>query len=169
MKKIKTQMIVIILVLCGALLGMISLSRPKLIPANAPGTDFSAERAMEQISAIAQAPHPVGSTEIERVRGYIITQLETMGLSPEIQETTAAISKGTTVFVSAIKNIVVKIPGSNPNKAILLDAHYDTRMMTPGASDCSSCVATVLETTRAFLEDQPLQNDIILLFTDNEE
>jgi hypothetical protein len=169
MKPTRTQVIVIALIVCSALLGMTSLSRPKLILANAPETEFSAERAMHHVVAISQAPHPPGSEEIERVRAYIMTQLETMGLSPEIHESTVAVPQGSSVIASTIKNIVVKIPGTNPSKAILLDAHYDTRAMTPGASDCGSCAATVLETTRALLAGPPLPNDIILLFTDNEE
>ena len=51
----------------------------------------------------------------------------------------------------------------------MLDAHYDTMPMTPGASDCGSCVATLLETARALQAGPPLQNDVILVFTDNEE
>ena len=82
MKKTNTQILVILLILSGVLLGMISLARPKLFPASAPVTDFSAERAMEHVSAISQAPHPPGSDEIERVRAYIIAQLEEMGLIP---------------------------------------------------------------------------------------
>jgi hypothetical protein len=124
---------------------------------------------MEHVSAISQAPHPPGSEEIERVRTYILEQLEAMGLSPEIQETTVAVSKGSSVIATTVRNIVVKIPGDNSSKVILLDAHYDTRAMTPGASDCGSCVATLLETARALLTGDPLQNDVILLFTDNEE
>ena len=169
MKKTKTQILVIILILSGALLGMTSLTRPKLIPASVPSTDFSAERALEHIAAISQAPHPPGSEEIEKVRSYILTQLENMGLSPEIQDTSIAIPQGSTVTASSIQNIIAVIPGTNSSKTILLDAHYDTRAMTPGASDCSSCVATVLETARALLAGPPLQNDIVLLFTDNEE
>ena len=92
-----------------------------------------------------------------------------MGLSPEVQETTVAITKGSAVIASTIENIIVRIPGSSSGKAILLDAHYDTRAMTPGASDCGSCVAAVLETARSLLAGPALQNDVILLFTDNEE
>ncbi|MBC8509763.1 MAG: M20/M25/M40 family metallo-hydrolase [Chloroflexi bacterium] len=169
MKKVRTQIIVIILILCSVLVGMTSLNRPKIVPATAPGTDFSAERAMEHVSAISQAPHPPGSDEIEKVRAYIIAQLEEMGLSPEIQDTSVAVSQGTNVIASTVKNIIVVIPGTNPSKAILLDAHYDTRAMTPGASDCGSCLATLLETARALLAGPALQNDVILLFTDNEE
>jgi hypothetical protein len=169
MKKIRTQVIVIILILVGALAGLTSLIRPKVLPASGPAADYSAERALEHVSAISQAPHPPGSIELERVRTYIVTQLESMGLSPEVQETTVAAPKGPAVFATSVKNIIALVPGTNSSKAILLDAHYDTRAMTPGASDCGSCVATLLETTRALLAGPPLQNDLILLFTDNEE
>ncbi len=169
MKKNGTQIIVIILLLAGALAGLTSLIRPELILASGTVTDFSAERAMEHVEAISQAPHPPGSEEIERVRTYILGQLEAMGFSPEIQETTIAIPRGPGVDATTIKNIVAVVPGTNSSKAVLLDAHYDTRSMTPGASDCGSCVATLLETARAILTGPPLQNDVILLFTDNEE
>ena len=169
MKKSTAQIIVIGLILVGVLIGMTSLSRPKLIPASAPATEFSAERAMEDVTAISQAPHPPGSAEIETVRSYILAQLEAMGLSPEVQDTTSVVSRGSSAEVTSIKNIIAVIPGSKPSQAILLDAHYDTRAMTPGASDCSSCVATVLETARVILAGPALQNDVILLFTDNEE
>jgi hypothetical protein len=165
----RTRLVVIIIVLAGVLAGLASLVRPDVLPASGPATDFSSERAMEHVSAISQAPHPPGSDEIERVRAYILAELEAMGLSPEVQEIAVAVPRGTTVIASTIKNVIVKIPGSGSSKAILLDAHYDTRAMTPGASDCSSCVATLLETARALAAGPPLQNDVILLFTDNEE
>jgi Zn-dependent M28 family amino/carboxypeptidase len=73
------------------------------------------------------------------------------------------------VVASTVKNVIARIPGSDSSRAILFDAHFDTRAMTPGASDCSSCVATLLETARALLAGPPLRNDLILVFTDNEE
>jgi hypothetical protein len=39
----------------------------------------------------------------------------------------------------------------------------------PGAFDCASCSATVLETLRAIKAGPPLKNDVIFLFTDGEE
>lgn len=169
MKNKINTIIVIILIVAGVLAGLSSLVRPDILPASAPATDFSAERALEHVSAISQAPHPPGSEEIERVRAYIFSQLKEMGLSPEVQEATVANSRGTHVDVSTIKNIIVKILGTDSSSAILLDAHYDTRAMTPGASDCGSCVATLLETARALLAGPPLKNDVIMIFTDNEE
>ena len=66
-------------------------------------------------------------------------------------------------------NVVVKIPGTNPSKSIALDAHYDSMPTTPGASDCGSCVVTLIETARALKAGPPLKNDIIFIFTDIEE
>lgn len=142
---------------------------PEVVPARAPATEFSAERAMEHIRAIAQEPHPVGSPENARVRAYIISQLEEMGLSPEVQQTTALIPGRGNVQASTVYNVMARIPGTKPSRAMLLDAHYDSMPMTPGASDCGSCVARLLETARALQADPPLQNDVILLFTDDEE
>ena len=168
MKKTNTQILVILLILSGVLLGMISLARPKLFPASAPVTDFSAERAMEHVPPSSSAP----SAWIRRDRTGACLHpgaSQGHGVVPEIQEATIAVPQGTSVIASTVKNIIVKIPGASSSKAILLDAHYDTRAMTPGASDCSSCVATLLETARALRAGPPLQNDVILLFTDNEE
>jgi hypothetical protein len=43
---------------------------PAAVPASAPATAFSAERAMRYVLAIAQRPHPIGSAEHDRVRDY---------------------------------------------------------------------------------------------------
>ncbi|MFC1879114.1 hypothetical protein ACFLZW_04310 [Chloroflexota bacterium] len=102
----RSHIIIIILILAGALAGMTSLIRPKVLPTSGPATDFSAERAMEHVEAISQAPHPPGSEEIERVRTYIIAELQAMGLYPEVQETTVAVPHGTTVNATAVKNII---------------------------------------------------------------
>lgn len=169
MKRNRTHHIVIMLILAGVLGGMTTLIRPEVIFANGPSTEFSAERAMEHVSAISKAPHPPGSEEIEKVRAYLIAELRAMGLSPKVQETSIAVPKGSTVMASSVKNIIARIPGADSTKAILLDGHYDTREMTTGASDCGSCVATVLETARAILAGPSLKNDVILLLTDNEE
>jgi len=165
----KPNIFIPLIILAGVLLGLSSLIRPKTSLASVGNEEFSAERALEHVSEISQVPHPPGSREIERVRQYIVEELRGLGLEPEVQNTSIAVSRGSSVEATAIQNIIVKIPGTNPSKAILLDAHYDTRAMTPGASDCGSCVATVLETARAVLAGPPLKNDLILLFTDNEE
>ncbi|HSA99283.1 MAG TPA: M28 family peptidase, partial [Anaerolineales bacterium] len=165
------QTIVVVLVIIAATLaGMTSLAMPAVVPASAPAEEFSAERAMQHIRIISQAPHPTGSLENAQARDYIISQLEALGLSPEVQQTTVVMPPGKdSISASTVYNIIARIPGTNSSGAILLDAHYDTMQMTPGATDCTSCVATLLETARALQAAPPLQNDVILLFTDKEE
>lgn len=51
----------------------------------------------------------------------------------------------------------------------MLSAHYDSVDHSPGASDDGSGVVTLLETARALLSGTPLLNDVLLVFTDNEE
>ena len=104
---------------------------------------------MAHVSALARAPHPAGSDEIERVRGYIVAQLEALGITYEVQQAHFVSPSGSAAIGTTVENIVARLPGSDPGQALLLDAHYDTRAMTPGASDCSSCVGIVLETARA--------------------
>ena len=65
----------------GALmLAGMALRTPAPRPATAPATLFSAERAMQDVRAIAQRPHPIGSAEAARVRDYIPGRLQTLGL-----------------------------------------------------------------------------------------
>lgn len=165
-----TQSIAVVLIIAVVVFaGLSSLAMPAVVPSNAPDTEFSGERAMEHIRVIAQEPHPIASPEIAKVRDYIVAQLEAMGLSPEVQQATALIPGRGNVHASTVYNVIARIPGTNSSGAILLDAHYDSMPMTPGASDCGSCVATLLETARALRAGPLLKNDVILVFADDEE
>src|SRR3712207_6569602 len=45
---------------------------PPVVSADAPATEFSAERAMKDVRAIADEPHPMGSPEHEATADYIV-------------------------------------------------------------------------------------------------
>src|SRR3954469_6043226 len=82
---------------------------PRAVPATAPDTVFSAERAMRHVEQIAQRPHAMGSADHERVRDYITGQLFALGLRPETQATTAI---GTRYPESGrVQNILARLPG----------------------------------------------------------
>jgi hypothetical protein len=139
-------------------------------PATSSLQDFSAERAFGHIEAISLNPHPTGSNEIEQVRSYIINEITSLGMTAQIQETTVPDYFGTSNNETVtIRNIFAVLPGANPTGSIVLAGHYDTVPASPGANDDSSAVAALLETARALLSAPPLQNDVILLFTDAEE
>ncbi len=124
---------------------------------------------MPHVEQMAQRPHPMGTTDHDRVRDYIVGQLSALGLSPQIQRTTGI---GTRYqHAGRVQNILARIPGSGPNaKAVLVMVHYDGVEAGPSASDDAAGSAAVLESLRALrARKQPLVNDVIALFTDGEE
>lgn len=156
-------------------------------------TLFSTDRALEHVKAISQKPHAVGFPAHQEVRGYIVSELQKMGLETEIQE---GYSLSGRANLSRARNILAKIKGSETGstdlelsrpendkmedpagirrpkgKALLLLSHYDSSPHSSlGASDAGSGVATILEGVRAFLASgRRPKNDIIILFTDAEE
>ncbi|HNB70565.1 MAG TPA: M20/M25/M40 family metallo-hydrolase [Acidobacteriota bacterium] len=140
---------------------------PAVLPATAPPTEFSAERAMTHLWAIAQRPHPSGSIEHQKVREYLVARLKELGLQTEVQKTTALVDRWETA--GTVHNILARFPGTNPTKAVMLAAHYDSVPTGPGASDDGAGVAGILEAIRALKSAGPLRNDVIVLFTDSEE
>jgi hypothetical protein len=157
-----------LLVLCAASILRVGLP-PRTVPATAPDTVFSAERAMRHVTQIAQRPHPMGTADHDRVRDYIIGQLAAIGLHAEIQQATAI---GTRYQQAGhVQNILARLPGSDSGgKAVLVMAHYDGVEAGPAASDDGAGSAALLETLRALrARNRPLAHDVIALFTDGEE
>ncbi len=156
------------LFLLGAALVWLTGRTPAPVPATARPAEFSAERAMGHVRAIAQRPHPNGSAEHARVRQYLIDTLRTIGLDPQVQEATGV---GTHNAVAArVQNVLVRVPGRNAGgPAVLLAAHYDGVPAGPAAGDDGAAVAALLETLRALRSAPPLTHDVIALFSDGEE
>jgi hypothetical protein len=157
-----------LLALCA--ISILRVARPPhAVPTTAPDTAFSAERAMRHVEQIAQRPHPMGTADHERVRDYILGQLSAVGLSPQVQRTTAI---GTRYREAGrVQNILARIPGTDPShRAVLIMAHYDGVEAGPAASDDGAGSAALLETLRALRSRKwPLSHDVIALFTDGEE
>jgi hypothetical protein len=80
-----------------------------------------------------------------------------MGVTTEIQQTPTA------------TNVLAMLNGTDSDKTVLLVAHYDTVANSPGAGDNTSSVAALIETTRALKARGPSKNNIMVLFSDNEE
>src|ERR1700677_2424325 len=117
---------------------LIPLPRPDPIPAAAAPQDFSAARAIDQIRAIAQEPHPPGSAEHQRVRDYLLAELTKLGTAPEIETGFASITLGNFHGEGNVENIVARLPGSANTRPVMLAAHYDSVPRGPGASDDAS-------------------------------
>ena len=140
--------------------------------ASAPKDGFSAERAMVHIEEIAKEPRPAGSAAHARVRAYIMGELVKLGWEPFVQEATVmrpAKDPADPPRIATVKNVYARRAGTKNHDAVVLMAHYDSRAMTPGASDDGAGTATLLETARALGDGPALDNDVMLLFTDAEE
>jgi hypothetical protein len=146
-----------------------AMSPPPVVPATAPATEFSAERARMHLREISRAPSPVGSEEHGRVREYLLGAFQDLGLDPRVQETTTLRRGWGANRAAVVRNIVARLPGTDPTGAVVLMSHYDTAPFAPGATDAGNGVVAILETVRALRAGPPLANDVIVLITDAEE
>ncbi len=143
---------------------------PRPLPATAPATAFSAERAWLTVREVARQPHSTGTPANAMVRDYIMQQCRALGLRPLVQDTSVLVAGHGGITMGRVQNIVARLPGRQPNgKAVLVLAHYDSQPHTPGAGDDAAGVAAMLETLRALRAGPPLAHDVIWLFTDGEE
>lgn len=157
----------------GLALGTWSQRPPAPSPVSAPATAFSADRAMTDVAAIAQRPHPTGSAEIVKVRDHLLARIGELGLEVFVRPGEgfyASPRNGRALTVAAVQNIVAVLPGKDRElPAILVMSHYDSVHNSPGAADDATGTAAALEIARALQADGPHARDVIFLFTDAEE
>ena len=144
------------------------------------------DRLFEHLCFIAEEPHPAESVALERVRGYVQSQLEAAGWEV-VQVPFVAKFEGEDAVTFSDQgdedweegevlrgvNLVARHPGEpRPGKPrFCIGAHYDTKPTTPGADDNSTAVATLLELARLIPEcwDQDQETAIELVAFDLEE
>jgi hypothetical protein len=160
-----------LLIIACVLLVLYRLNPPSAVSASVPPAEFSSGRALKHLATIARTPHPLGTSEHAAVSDYIKKELNTLGLSPEVQQTSVVNQmRGAPFSAGSVSNIVARLKGGEGNStAVLLMGHYDSVPTGPGASDDGAAVAAMLETARALKTGPPLKNDVIFLFTDGEE
>lgn len=140
----------------------------------APAAQFSAARAMADVSVIARVQHPTGSPANAAVRDHLLARLQALGLTTEIQAAEVANAREVDgdVFVGAarVENIIAVLPGRERDQPpLLIMSHYDSVPNSPGAADDAAGVAATLETLRALKSAGPPRRDIVVLITDGEE
>jgi hypothetical protein len=151
----------LILLLLGLLAAVLATREPGPAPVNAAPGVFSAGRALADVRAIAQRPHPIGSADSLRVQAYLLKRMADLGLRPEARPFPSPKGEG--------RNLLGVLPGRDrAAPALLLMAHFDSTPAGPGAADDAAGVAAVLETVRA-LAAAPRQRDVMVLLTDGEE
>ena len=150
-------------------LAIFALKAPDAVPATASPSEFSAERALAHVRAIAAVPHPIRSSANTSSREYILAQLSALGMNPQAVPAVGIYHRFDAVIAGNVHNVVARLPGTARSGALVLMAHYDSVPSGPGAADDAAGVATVLETVRALRAGTPLRNDLIVLITDGKE
>lgn len=137
-------------------------------PADASMQEFSAARAQEILKTLLGdgAPRPVGSAASARVRQQIVDHLRWLGYAPEVQESFVCNRFGN---CGQVANVVARLEGREPGKAVLLMAHYDSVPAGPGVGDDLAGVATLLEVARILKAGPPPRSPVIFLLDDAEE
>ncbi len=138
-------------------------------PASAPVRDFSAERAMTQLDAVASTPRPMGSAEHDQAVATIQARLAELGVESEVVESVVTRNDFNQVFAGRLRNVIARIPGTDSTGAVAMLSHFDSLPTSMNANDGGLGVATLLETVRALQAGPPLANDLVLWFGDADE
>ncbi|SDR89862.1 Peptidase family M28 [Paraoerskovia marina] len=165
-----TTLASLLVLLVLAVLSVLAVLPPTPVAADAPADEFSAERAFEHVEVIGAEVHPHGTPAADRVREYIVDELDAMGLDPEVTEATGLTGRlGGRAQAAGVQNVVATVEGTDSTGPIFLMAHYDSAEVSHGANDDGAGVSTLLESARAILAADAPRNDLVLVFTDAEE
>ncbi|MDB5457808.1 MAG: M28-family zinc metallopeptidase, partial [Caulobacter sp.] len=148
----------------GLALGAVSQRTPAPVAADAPQSAFSAQRALVDVRAIAQKPHPIGSTESAGVRDHLLARATALGLEVSVRPGEGLYPARNPRFVSAgaVQNLMAVAPGNDRDApAVLVMSHYDSVPNSPGAADDAAGVAAALEVARALQAAGPHARDVI--------
>lgn len=158
-----------------ALLGVMAadglLEQPPPLRTHSSPGQFDAARAKARLAFILgdQRPHPADSVADDEVRSRLLTSLHRIGLTTMVRDQFACneLYKQRGVSCARVRNVIARL-GPATGRALLLNAHYDSVPVGPGASDDGAGVATLLE-VGSILSKEALKRPVILLFNEGEE
>ncbi|WP_338504134.1 M20/M25/M40 family metallo-hydrolase [Sphingomonas kaistensis] len=163
------------LIVAGLLLGMAStrwLTLPPTLRTETAAGEFDAVRAKARLARVLgdQAPHPADSAASDGVRDRLVAELVGLGLQPQVTDRFAcnSLSKSSGVSCARVRNVRVTIGAQSRAKHLLINSHYDSSTVGPGASDAGLGVASMLEVL-ALMKDRPLVRPVTFLFNEGEE
>jgi hypothetical protein len=172
MRKESWWLALLFIALLGAMAATPLLEQPPMrVATPASSGEFNELRAKARLAAILgdQRPHPADTAADDEIRAHLVAQLQQLGLHPVVRDQLACneLYKLRGVSCARVRN-VIGVVGPATGKAVLLNAHYDSTPVGPGAADDGIGVATLLEVA-ADLKDRPLGRPVILLFNEGEE
>ncbi|MEH1012037.1 M28 family peptidase [Micromonospora sp. CPCC 206060] len=151
-----------------------TLRPPAPVPADAPADEFSAARAYREAQVVAAGTHVAGSPANDEVRRHIEETLRGLGLETSVQDTigpeAGQLSGGAGgAALARVRNVVARLPGTDPTGRVFLVAHYDSVQVGPGGNDDAAGTSAILEVARALTAGPRPRNDVIFVLTDAEE
>ncbi len=169
MKRTAVALLVVAIWMLSAVLG----EPHRLLPASAPETQFSSERAQQVLTRLLgpERPHPVSSAENAAVRARLLQEFAALGIHAHTYQAFACDpGRGFERIVCATANDVIAEVLPGPGRSVVMMAHYDSVPAGPGAADNMSGVAAVLEAARALRASRiEPQHPVLALITDGEE
>lgn len=109
--------------------------------------------------------HFLETNSLNRAADYIVEQFQNLNYKVDIQRFGSTLESDKGEF----KNIIVELTGKQePDKVIVVGAHYDTVWVSPGADDNASGIAVLLEIARR-LQGHELDKSIRFVAFSNEE
>ena len=171
MRKDSFWLALLLLALLGAMAAKSWLIEPPALRMNNSPGQFDAGRAAQRLAFVLgdQRAHPADTPADDVVRERIVSLLQQMGLQPQVRDQIACneLYKARGVVCARVRNIVANI-GPASGKRLLLNAHYDSTPVGPGAGDDGAGVATLLEVA-SILKDRQLKRPATFLFNEGEE
>ena len=175
----------------------VKFNLPAALPADAPMEFFSEDRALAHARALADdiGVRVVGTAGVEAAERYVVAAArelvsQAQKTRPDL-DVEVSVHRPTGSFrlnflnhdianaYTNLTNVAVRVraraaAGRRPetrNSAVLLNAHFDTTLGSPGGADCASCVGILLEQLRVLLhaKSAPPRSPIIFLLNGGEE
>lgn len=117
---------------------------------------------VEQLSQSSSGRNDFREDHLTPARDYITEQFKALGLEPRFQH--YELDGGD------YSNIIIEIPSNKQNSPVLIvGAHYDSVLNSPGANDNASGVAALIEIGRYFSQHSPDKYHLRLIAFTNEE
>lgn len=141
--------------------GWASLQPPTVVQ-EGPGSGANAMVVLQRLLA-DMGPHPVGTPPNREVERRLQAELHAAGLSFEVNERTLCGFECLTV-----RNLIVVVPGTDPERWIGLSTHYDSVWSGPGVGDDMAGVAAAVEILRTIVAE-PGAAGVVAVFNEGEE
>lgn len=163
------------LIVAGLLAAMAATRWLTLPPAprtRAALNQFDVFRAKARLARVlgVQAPHPADTPANDRVRERLLGELRGMGLQPRVDDRFACnnLHKQSGISCARVRNVLVTLGDRPGAKHLMINSHYDSVPVGPGASDAGLGVAAMMEATY-LLKDRKLARPVTFLFNEGEE